>query len=61
MSKKQVKQLTKAIGKLNITPYHKRRCNCPFCGRSVVAHKLRRHQKRAECVVAQLLRKMHGL
>ena len=45
--------ITKAIKKLNVTPYHKRKCKCPFCGRVVIAHKLKRHQKRAECQLAQ--------
>ena len=40
--------------------YHKRRCNCPFCGLSVVMHKLARHQQRARCKLAQLQRRLHG-
>ena len=40
--------------------YHKRRCNCPFCGLSVVLHKLARHQQRAHCKLAQLQRRLHG-
>ena len=49
--------------KLKVKPkvkYHKRRCNCPFCGLSVVLHKLARHQKRAHCKLAQLQRRLHG-
>ena len=52
--------ITKAIKKLNVTPYHKRKCSCPFCGRSVVAHKLARHQQSARCQLAQLKRRVHG-
>ena len=53
MSEDDVAGMTKAIRKLNITPWHKRKCKCPFCGRVVIAHKLKRHQKRAECQLAQ--------
>ena len=58
---KSVIEITKGIKKLKVTPYHKRRCKCPFCGTDVVAHKLARHQKRASCQLAQLRRRMHGL
>ena len=53
MTKEDVACMTKAIRKLKITQWHKRKCKCPFCGRVVVAHKLERHQKRAECQLAQ--------
>ena len=52
--------ITKGLQKLKVTPYHKRKCSCPFCGRSVVAHKLARHQQSARCQLAQLKRRVHG-
>ena len=52
--------ITKGLQKLKVTPYHKRKCSCPFCVRSVIAHKLARHQLRASCRLAQLERRMHG-
>ena len=55
-----ISDLAKGIQKLKLEPYHKRKCKCPFCGRSVVAHKLARHQQRASCQLAQLKRHLHG-
>ena len=63
MTKKAVAEVTAALKKLKLKPkvkYHKRRCNCPFCGLSVVLHKLARHQQRARCQLAQLQRRLHG-
>ena len=57
---KDVLGITKGIKKLKVTSYHKRRCKCPFCGRSVIAHKLLRHQQRASCQLAQIQRRLHG-
>ena len=57
---KDVLGITKGIKKLKLTPYHKRRCKCPACGRQVIAHKLARHQRRAHCKLAQLQRRLHG-
>ena len=63
MTKKAVAEVTAGLKKLKLKPkvkYHKRRCNCPFCGLSVVLHKLARHQQRARCQLAQLQRRLHG-
>ena len=60
MSKSKVAGITARLKKLNVTPYHKRRCKCPFCGLQVIAHKLSRHQRRASCKLAQLQRHLHG-
>ena len=57
MSKKVDRKCLKITGRmkrLTLTPYHKRRCRCPFCGMIVIAHKLRRHQTRASCQLVQL-------
>ena len=60
MYKTHMKQLTKDVSKLKITPYHKIKCKCPFCNKCVIKHKLRRHQRSAKCQLAQLQRQLHG-